>query len=155
MKRTKRVTLILMFSLALFLGAPGVARWEYALGQSKGKQGLSNGRNPFLFPSGGRSPAKETFLPPPQKKEASPEVKPVEVPLPSFKVKAILIGEHIRLASIDRKIVTVGDTIQGERVLEIKPDQVILERGDRKRSLFLSQSPYRLNVEEGSKGERP
>ena len=84
-----------------------------------------------------------------------PEVKPIDVPPPPLKLRAILIGDHIRLASIDRRIVTVGDMIQEERVLEIKSDQVVLGKGDKKRSLNLSQSPIRLNVEERSKGESP
>jgi hypothetical protein len=49
---------------------------------------------------------------------------------------------------IDRHIVTVGDSIRGERVLEIKSDRVTLGKGDQKRTLLLSQNPVRLTVEE-------
>ena len=74
--------------------------------------------------------------------------------LPSpLKVKAILISDRIRLALIDRHIVTVGDSIQDEKVLEIKTDRVILGKGDQKRTLLLSQSPVLLTVEE-KKGEK-
>jgi hypothetical protein len=64
------------------------------------------------------------------------------------RLKAILIGDYIRLALVDRHIVTVGDSINGEKVLEIKPDRVILGKGDKKRNLFLYQSPIPLKVEE-------
>jgi hypothetical protein len=73
---------------------------------------------------------------------------PVEATPPPLIVKAILIGESIRLASIDRHIVTVGDRIHDEKVLEIQSDRITLEKGNQKRTLFLSQSPIRLSVEE-------
>jgi hypothetical protein len=63
-------------------------------------------------------------------------------------VKAILISDHARLALIDRHIVTVGDSIHGEKVLEINTDRVILGKGEQKRTLLLSQSPVRLTVEQ-------
>ena len=68
----------------------------------------------------------------------------MDIPL---KVNAILIGDRIRLASIDRHIVTVGDSIHDEKILEIKNDQVILGKGDKKRILLLSQSPVQLTIE--------
>jgi len=67
---------------------------------------------------------------------------------PPLKVTAILISDHARLALIDRHIVTVGDSIHGEKVLEIKTDRVILGKGEQKRTLLLSQSPVRLTVEQ-------
>jgi hypothetical protein len=73
------------------------------------------------------------------------EIKPVETPL---KLKAILISDHIRLASIDRSIVTVGDLVNDEKVLEIRPDRVILGKEGKKRTLVLDQSPIKLTVEE-------
>jgi hypothetical protein len=117
-------------------------------GQTRGNHGTSYGRNPFLLPSGVRVPSKVDSTPLKQEKEMKSEVKPVEAPPPPLKVKAILIGEHIRLASVDQQIVAEGDSIHEEKVLEIKSDQVILGKGDQKRSLFLSQSPFRLGVEE-------
>jgi hypothetical protein len=44
--------------------------------------------------------------------------------------------------------VTAGDSIQDEKVLEIEKDRVILGKGNRKRTLLLSQSPVLLTVEE-------
>ena len=99
-------------------------------------------RDPFLLPSGVRLLSKnEPVL-------GKSETKPIDTsPLP-LKVKAILISDHIRLASIDRYIVTVGDSIYDEKVLEIKADQVVLGKGDKKRTIFLDQSPIKLTVEE-------
>jgi hypothetical protein len=57
------------------------------------------------------------------------------------------------LASIDRHIVTVGDSIHGEKVLEIRKDRVILGKGDQKRTLLLPQSPVALTIEQ-IKGEK-
>ena len=67
---------------------------------------------------------------------------------PPLMVKAILISDHARLALIDRHIVAVGDSIHGEKVLEINTDRVILGKGEQKRTLLLSQSPVRLTVEQ-------
>ena len=114
-----------------------------AYGQTKEKISLSQDfqRDPFLLPSGVRllsksEPVLDKF-----------GTKPIDVsPLP-LKVKAILISDHIRLASIDRYIVTVGDSIYDEKVLEIKADQVTLGKGDKKRTIFLDQSPIKLTVE--------
>jgi hypothetical protein len=75
------------------------------------------------------------------------------VSLSPLKVKAILISDYIRLAVIDRHIVTVGDSIREEKVLEIKADRVLLGKGDQKRTLLLSQSPVLLTVED-KKGDK-
>ncbi len=119
-----------------------------AHGQSKGKASLhqESVRDPFLLPSGVRPLSKKdsASIKEPSKLDASPtEPSPL-----SLTVKAILISDHLRLASIDRYIVTVGDSIYDEKVLEIKSDRVVLGKGDKKRTLLLSQSPLRLNVEE-------
>jgi hypothetical protein len=138
--------LILVFSV--FPGGTSLIQTEKALGQTKGIPGGSYGRDPFFFPSGVRAPAKETPAPVKAEKEVKPDLKPVEAPPPFLSLRAILIGDRVRLASIDRQILTVGDMIHEERVLEIRSDRVILGKGNQKRSLFLSQSPIRLNVEE-------
>jgi len=64
------------------------------------------------------------------------------------KVKAILISRHIRLALVDRHIVKIGDSINGEEVVEISPDRVVLGKGGKERTLFLPQSVIPLRVEE-------
>ncbi len=110
-------------------------------GQTKEKIILSqkSGRDPFLLPPGVHLLSKIG---------APLGVKGVPLKTETdMRIKAILIGDHIRLALIDRHIVTVGDSIRDEKVLEIKTDRVILGKGDQKRTLLLSQSPVLLTVE--------
>lgn len=108
-------------------------------------------KDPFSLPSGVRLLSKEVPVTQEDKKlqpitEIKPvETQPAEIPL---KLKAILIGDHVRLASIDRSIVTIGDLIHGEKVLEIKPDRVILEKEGKRRTLLLDKSPIKITVED-------
>jgi len=97
-------------------------------------------RDPFLLPPGVHLLSKIGL---PQGVKGVSAKTETDAPL-----KAILIGDHIRLALIDRYIVTVGDSIHGEKVLEIKTDRVILGKGEQKKSLLLPQSPVPLTVEE-------
>ena len=111
-------------------------------GQIKERIVLSQegGRDPFLLPPGVHLLSKTEG--PSGVKGLLPKTET------DWGVKAILIADHIRLALIDRHIVTVGDSIRDEKVLEIKTDRVILGKGDQKRTLLLSQSPVSLTVEE-------
>jgi hypothetical protein len=121
-----------------------------ANGQTKEKMVLSQeaGRDPFLLPSGVHLLSKTDIGLGTKGTPLKSGGNPTDV-LPSpLKVKAILISDRIRLALIDRHIVTVGDSVQDEKVLEIKTDRVILGKGDQKRTLLLSQSPVSLTVEE-------
>jgi len=121
-----------------------------ANGQSKGRTILSqeSGRDPFLLPSGVHLLSKTDTVFGMKGSPSKTEGKPNDM-LPSpLKVKAILISDRVRLALIDRHIVTVGDSIYDEKVLEIKTDRVTLGKGDQKRTLLLSQSPVLLTVEE-------
>jgi hypothetical protein len=94
-----------------------------------------SGRDPFSLPSGvyllskAKTAAVTNAIAHPQR------------------VKAIFISDYVRLALIDRHIVTVGDSINGEKILEIKPNQVILGKGNKKRTLPLYQSPFSFKVE--------
>lgn len=107
-------------------------------------------KDPFSLPSGVRplskeAPVQEDRKSQPITTEIKPvEIKPAETPL---KLKAILISDHVRLASIDRSIVTVGDLINSEKVLEIWADRVILEKEGKKRTILLDQSPVKITVE--------
>jgi len=119
-----------------------------AHGQPKGKASLFQEgiRDPFLFASGVRPLSRKDSA---SVQESSRlEAPPTEPPPLSLTVKAILISDSLRLAAIDRHIVTVGDSIYDEKVLEIKSDRVVLGKGDKKRTLLLSQSPLLLTVEE-------
>jgi ABC-type Fe3+-hydroxamate transport system substrate-binding protein len=104
------------------------------------------GRNPFFLPPGVCLLSKTHTSWVSKETESKMETYPLD--LSPQRVRAILISEHIRLALIDRHIVTVGDKIKDEKILEIKKDHVILGKGDKKRTLLLSQSPLRLTVEE-------
>jgi hypothetical protein len=126
-------------------------------GQTNDRTTLSqeNRRDPFLLPPGVHLLSK---IGAPSGRMGS---QSSDIPPSSFRVTAILISDHTRLALIDRHIVTVGDSIHDEKVLEIKPDGVILGKGEQKRTLLLSQSPVRLTVEQSprpyltpQKGER-
>ena len=94
-----------------------------------------SGRDPFSLPSG-------VYLL--SKAKIAPVTNALSHPQ---RVKAILISDYIRLALIDRYIVTVGDSINGEKILEIKPNKVILGKGNKKRTLPLYQSPFSIKVE--------
>jgi len=135
--------IILVLTLILFSIFLSITLVEplVAYGQAKGK-------NPFFLPPGVYLLSKKGG--PSVKKEEPPklETKLPEHPLAPWKVKAILISDQIRLASIGQKIVTMGDAINDERILAIEADRVILGKGDKRRTLFLPQSPLLLTVEE-------
>ena len=109
----------------------GVINAELSLAQIHGE------RDPFSLPAD---------IHPLSKGETSTVTKKEESK--EGRVKAILISRHIRLALIDRHIVTVGDSISGEKVVEIRLDQVILGKEGKKRAFFLPQSAIPLKVEE-------
>ncbi len=106
-------------------------------------------RDPFSLPLGIYHTSKQPISIKEKKTESSSEQRPqeikkIEIPL---ELKAILIGEHIRLASINQRILTIGDEINGERVLEIHPDRVVLGKGKERRTILLDQSPLKIKVE--------
>ena len=154
MKGHKKIMLVLTFITILILVGITLMDPIAANGQSKERTILSQerGKDPFLLPSGVHLLSKIDTASRTKGISSKTDSKPNDM-LPSpLKVKAILISDHVRLALIDRHIVTAGDSIQDEKVLEIKTDRVILGKGDQKRTLLLSQSPVLLTVEE-RKGE--
>jgi hypothetical protein len=148
-RQYQKIILALAIVFSFLLAGIAIIEPMKAYGQLKGKMGLSqeSGRDPFLLPSGVRLLSKSDSALAAKGAPSKSETKLNDVSPPLI-VKAILISDHIRLASIDRYIVTIGDTIHDEKVLEIKTDRVILGKGDKKRTLLLSQSPIRLIVEE-------
>jgi len=150
-KGQKKIILILIIAI-VFIGDGMALMNPIAVnGQSKERTILSqeSGRDPFLLPSGVHLLSKVGTASGTRGGRSGTDNRPNEDPM---KVKAILISDYVRLALIDRHIVTVGDSIRGEKILEIKTDRVTLGKGDRKRTLLLSQSPVALTVEE-IKGE--
>ena len=119
---------------------------EESLSQKK-SQG-TRPRNPFLLPWGIYLLSKEGGGSDHKEKAAGPQAKLQETDISPLKVRAILITKKIRLATIGSHIVAVGVELDGETILEIKKDRVILGKGDRKRTLRLHQSPLQLTIEE-------
>lgn len=58
-------------------------------------------------------------------------------PPPSYTVKAILISDAGKVAALDGRFVSEGDPIGDERVVEIRPDGIVLERAGLRRTLTL------------------
>lgn len=150
--RPMSLYIICTLTIALLLTMTFLLEIREVHAQLKKKPALSQEmrKDPFSMPPGVRLLSKET--PVKEEKTIQPiavvkpnEIKPAETPLT---LKAILISDHVRLASIDRSIVTVGDTVNGEKILEIRPDRVILEKEGKKRTVLLDQSPVKLAVEE-------
>jgi hypothetical protein len=121
---------------------------------AEGVFGQERSSDPFSLPQGVHPRSGGGPGTPAKDLSPKPNVKFREIPPPFLEVKAILVSDHLRLAFIDHQILSVGDFILDERVLDIQTDQVVLGKGDKKRRLFLKQSPVRLTIEEGKgKGE--
>jgi len=149
MKGYKKTILVLILAI-VFIGAEvTLINLIKVYGQSKMKIVLSqeSRRDPFSLPAGVRLLSKTDTALGTKGIPSKTETKLNDVLPSSLKVNAILISDHVRLALIDRHIVTVGDSIHNEKVLEIEKDRVILGKGDQKRTLLLSQSPVLLTVE--------
>ena len=148
---TMTVVLILMI-FACFVSAFPQAETKEMLqkDEESPSQKKSQGtrlRNPFLLPRGIYFLSKEGVGSVRKEKATGPDAKLEEIETSPLKVRAILISEQIRLATIGPHIVAVGDKLDGETILEIKNDRVILGKGDRKRTLPLHQSPLQLTIE--------
>jgi hypothetical protein len=146
MKQFHNIILILTLITTWILSEKTLFEPMMVYGQTTGKIRLSQtiGKDPFVLPPGVRPLSKGDTDSVTKGTSSTTEIKPKEIPL---KVNAILISDHIRLASIDRHIVAVGDSIHDEKILEIRNDRVILGKGDTKRILLLSQSPVQLTIE--------
>jgi hypothetical protein len=130
------------FTIFFIFAGIALLRPIRANGQTKQNITLSQegGRDPFLLPPGVYLLSNLGLS---QGMKGVSSKTETDAPL-----KAILIGDRIRLALIDHHIVTVGESIHGEKVLEIRSDRVVLGKGEQKRSLLLPQSPVSLTVEE-------
>lgn len=58
-------------------------------------------------------------------------------PLPSYTLRAVLISDGEKVAALDSSLVSEGEQIGEERVVEIRPHSVILERAGRRRTISL------------------
>ncbi|MCX8118571.1 MAG: hypothetical protein N3G78_11635 [Desulfobacterota bacterium] len=150
MKRI-RVLSIAMLAGVMMAGWIALLTQEVGFTQPKKRDPGPPRRDPFALPPGIRHHSQETpSIPVGSPSQPPAEIKPAETqsPEPTFKLKAILIRDHVRLASIGRSLVTIGDTVEGEKVVEIRPDRVILEKEGKKRTLYLDQSPIQIKVED-------
>ncbi len=134
---TTLVTLFVLAGITLIhpMGVDGQTKERTALS-------LEGGRDPFLLPPGVHLLSKIGATPGRTNSQSG------NIPSRSLMLTAILISDRAQLALIDRHIVTVGDSIHGEKVLEIKTDRVILGKGEQKKTLLLAQSPVQLTVEQ-------
>ena len=106
-------------------------------------------RDPFSLPKGIYNSSKEPITQKVKKLESIPEVKSQEIKPKEaqWTLKAILIGEYTRLASINQRILTIGDEINGEKILEIHSDRIVLGKGTERRTVLLDKNPLKIKVE--------
>lgn len=155
MKRYLAIFLSLIISLCFF----GFNVMEKDSSSAYGQSGRVKGRDPFLLPPGVKilglgkeekqvkQEIKKESFPSRPAEEPSP-IKGAESSPPSLSLKAILISDRLRLAAIDERIVSIGEVIEGEKILQIQEDRVVLSHGDKRRTLYLPQSSVPLSVEE-------
>jgi hypothetical protein len=108
------------------------------------------GRDPFMLPPDVRLRVAQEGE---SSKAAEPPIETKATEPPVKKVTAILFTDSRKVASINHKAVTVGDLIDGERVLEIMSDRVILEKGGRKQVIALEESTIQWTTNKGEENE--
>lgn len=84
-------------------------------------------RDPFF------TAEEEQALRAPKVAKAPPPPPPA--PLPSYTVKAVVISDSAKIATIDGRLVSEGEMLGEERVVEIQPEGVILERAGQRRRI--------------------
>ena len=94
------------------------------------------GRNPFLTPSEAGYYSHITASYPGTEKGERADT-----------INAILTGEAGKVAVINHIVVAEGDWIGGEQVAEIRPDSVLLQRGEEQRVIVIEESPVAITVE--------
>jgi hypothetical protein len=146
-KRPRTISVLMSITVLILVGII-VDQPNEVFSQSR-EVGLSREirTDPFLLPPGIRLLSASELVLGPKERASRTEEKPSDL-LPPWTLRAILISSGVRLALIDRQIVSVGDSIKEEKVLEIEKDRVVLGKKDGKRTLLLPQSPVRVKVEE-------
>lgn len=100
-------------------------------------------RDPFALPQGVRlltQPSGSADPKAPGEAGASPEkelAKAVPPEPPARELSGILVGPHDRVAIIDGTLVRTGDRIEGDHVIAIRRDHVVLARDGQRRTLRL------------------
>lgn len=85
-------------------------------------------RDPFFTAEEERAVAR-----PPAPSPAAPSVATADRALPPYTVKLVMISDATRVAAIDGRLLSEGDMLGEERVVRIRLDGVVLERGGRRR----------------------
>lgn len=98
---------------------------EDELGAWRQRYASAWSRDPFF------TAEEEGALRAPKVAKAAPPAPPP--PLPSYTVKAVLIAGSAKVATIDGRLISEGEMLGDERVVEIQPDGVILERAGLRR----------------------
>lgn len=91
---------------------------------------ISWGRNPFLTE---------------QEELGAKSWRPDE----GLQVKAVIVGQPRRVATLNGQSVVVGDMVGEETVREIRPDAVVLEKDGRQRVVRIHQPSIAIEVKEG------
>jgi hypothetical protein len=68
-----------------------------------------------------------------------------------LRVKAIIVGSPRSVATLNGQTVLVGEMIGGEKVLEIRRDAVVLERGGQKRVLRIREPSVSIRIKNEEK----
>lgn len=100
------------------------------------------GRNPFLTPEEVAS-LKGVKLP------------TAKEPPPPIAIKSIIIQGYNRVAAIDDLIVTEGEMVGEEMVVEIRENGVMLARGDEMRFVEVPEPSFFRKDGPGAKGQEP
>lgn len=130
---------------ALAPPAPKAERPEVAIPR-KALEALSSGpwgRNPFLTPA--EEAASQQLV------AKAPEATPG---FATLRVRAILISEGRKIATINGHVVTEGDWVGQERVLEIRPQAVVLQKGADRRTVELEFPTVPIHVGPAPPGVR-
>jgi len=101
-------------------------------------------RNPFALPAGVHSlnqpSGAAANLRPPGEAGASDDTGPARAAVPAppaRELSGILVGPRDRVAIIDGTLLRAGESLEGEHVIDIRQDHVVLARDGQRRTLRL------------------
>lgn len=120
-------------------GAPGVPIPKEEFAQWRERYATAWRRDPFF------TGAEEKAMLEPKVAGAKPKADAPPAPLPAYTVKAILISDAGKVATLNGRLVSEGEPIGEERVVEIRPDGVILERAGQRRRISLPGGTTPIN----------
>lgn len=126
--------------------APATAIAKEELAQWRERHATAWRRDPFF------TGAEEKAMLAPKTAATQAKAAAPPAPLPSYTVKAILISDAGKVAALDGRLVSEGEPIGEERVVEIRPDGVILERGGQRRRIGLPGGATLITEESRAKG---